>query len=47
MGQLGTNHSEILIEIQNIFIEENTLQYVVYEMLSISSRPQCFKSSTQ
>ena len=27
----------------NIFIEENTLENVVCEMLFISSRPQCFK----
>ena len=35
-----TNVSKILIEIQT-FIEENTFENVVCEMLSISSRPQC------
>ena len=49
IGPLGTNFSEILIEIQtfsgiNIFIEENTFENVVCEMLFISSRPQCVKT---
>ena len=41
IGPLGTNFSEILIEIQTFFIEENTFENVVCEMLFISSRPQC------
>ena len=32
---LGTNFSEILIRIQNIFIQENALENVVCEMASI------------
>ena len=40
IGPLGTNFSEILIEIQTFF-EENTFENVVCEMLFISSRPQC------
>ena len=38
---LGTNFSEILIGISNIFIQENGLENVVCEMASILSRPQC------
>ena len=36
----GTNFSEILIEIQTVFIEENTFENVVCEILPISTRPQ-------
>ena len=36
IGPLGTNFSEISIEIQ-----ENALENVVCEMASILSRPQC------
>ena len=43
IGPLGTNFSEILIRIQNIFIHENALQNVVCEMASILSLPQCIK----
>ena len=42
-GPLGTNFSEILIEIQTFFIQENALEYVICEMASILSRPQCVK----
>ena len=45
IGPLGTNFSEILIEIQTFFIEENTFENVVCEMLFISSRPQCVNES--
>ena len=41
IGPLGTKCSEILIEIQTIFIDENTFENVACEMLFISSRPQC------
>ena len=41
IGPLGTNFSEILIEIQTFFTEENTFENVVCKMLFISSRPQC------
>ena len=39
IGPLGTNFSEILIEIQ-IFVK-NSLENVVCEMAFIVSRPQC------
>ena len=38
---LGTNFSEILIEIQNIFVQENAFENVVCEMSAILSQPQC------
>ena len=41
IGRLGTNFSDILIEIQTFFFEENTFENVVCEMLFISSWPQC------
>ena len=41
IGTLGTNFSEILIGIRNIFIEENGFESVVCEMAAILSRPQC------
>ena len=37
MGPLGTNFSEISNKNENIFIEENTFENVVCEMLLISS----------
>ena len=43
IGPLGTNFSEILNRNSNIFIEENTFENVVCEMLFISSRPPCVK----
>ena len=41
IGPLGTNFSEVLIEIQTFSLKENTFENVVCEMLFISSRPQC------
>ena len=41
IGPLGTNFSEILIQIFNIFIKENAFESVVCEMSAILSRPQC------
>ena len=43
IGPLGTNFSEILIEIQTFFIEKNALEHVVWKMSAILSRPQCVK----
>ena len=43
IGPLGTNFSEIFNWNSNIFIEDNTFENVVCEMLLISSRPQCVK----
>ena len=40
IGPLGTNHSEILIENYNIFIQENTFESVVCETAAILSLPQ-------
>ena len=40
IGPLGTNFSEILIEIHIFFIQENAFENVVCEMASIWSRPQ-------
>ena len=46
IGPLGTNFSEILIEIQTfIFIEENTFENAVYEMSVILSLPQCVNNA--
>ena len=39
----GTNTSEILIEIQTFFINENTFQNVVGKMAAILSRTPCLK----
>ena len=39
IGPLGTNFSEILIEISNIFTEENMFKIAVCEMSAILSRP--------
>ena len=41
IGPLGTNVSEILIEILIFVIQENACESVVCEMASILSRPQC------
>ena len=41
IGLLGTYISEILMEIFNIFIDENALENVVCETVAILSRPQC------
>ena len=41
IGPLGTNFSEILIEILTFFIQENAFESVVCEMVAILSRPQC------
>ena len=41
IGTLGTNFSEILIEIRINFIQENVFESVVCEMAAILSRPQC------
>ena len=38
---LGTNFREIVIEISNIFIQENAFESVVFETAAILSRPQC------
>ena len=38
MGPIGINFSEILVKIKH-FIEENTFQNVISEILSISSQP--------
>ena len=43
IGHLGTNFSEILIEILKIFIQENAIESVVCETVAILSRPQCVK----
>ena len=43
IGPLGTNFSEIVIEIQTFLLKKNTFENVVCEMLFISSRPQCVK----
>ena len=43
IGPLGTNFSEILIEIYNVFIQENAFENVVCEMVAILSRFQCVK----
>ena len=40
MWPLGTNFSEILIEIHAFSFKKNTLQYVVRKMAAILSRPQ-------
>ena len=40
---LGTNFSEILIEIHKISIQENAFENIVCEMTAILSRPQCVK----
>ena len=39
IGSLGTNFSEILIEIDTNFIKENAIENVGCEMASILSRP--------
>ena len=44
IGTLGTNFSEILIEIHTFFIQENAFEKVVWKMASILSRPQYVKS---
>ena len=41
IGSLGTNYSEILIDIETNFIQENAFENVVWEMASILYRPQC------
>ena len=40
IGPLGTQPSEILMEIYNIFIKENIFENVVLKMVDILSRPQ-------
>ena len=41
-GPLGTNHSEILIEIYiYISFHENAFENIVWKMVVILSRPQC------
>ena len=40
IGPLGTNFSEILIEIHIIFIQENAFENILWEMPGILSRPQ-------
>ena len=40
MGPLRTNFSDIVSKFKH-FIEEDTFKKVVWEMLSILSRPQC------
>ena len=42
-GPLGTNFSEILDCNSYIFIQQNAFENAVYEMVSISSQPQCVK----
>ena len=42
IGPLGTNFSEILIE---IYIQENAFESVVCETVAILSRPQCIKNT--
>ena len=43
IGPLGTNSSEILIEIHAFAIQENAFENVVWKMAAILSRPQCVK----
>ena len=43
IGPSGTNFSEMLIEIQYIFIQENVFANVVRKMVAILYQPQCFK----
>ena len=43
IGPLGTNFSEILIEIQIFSLKENTFENVLCETFFISSQPQCVK----
>ena len=45
IGPLGTNFSEILVEINTFFIQENAFENVVWKMAAILSRPQCVKLS--
>ena len=39
IGPLGINFNDILIEIHNIFIEENPFQNVVWKMAAILTLP--------
>ena len=41
IGPLGTNFSEILIEILTFSLKKNAFESVVCEMATILSRPQC------
>ena len=41
IGPLGTNFSEMLIEIHIFFIQESPFENVVWKMAAILSRPQC------
>ena len=42
----GTNFSEILIEIQTFFFQENVFENVVGERVAILVQPQCAKPLT-
>ena len=41
VGHLGTNVSEIRIEMQQFFFQGNTFKNIIYQMLAILFRPQC------
>ena len=43
IGPLGTNLSEILIEIYTFSLKKNAFENVVWEMAAILFRPQCVK----
>ena len=43
IGPSGIRFSDIVIEIQSFFIEQNAIRNVVYKMATILSRPQCVK----
>ena len=43
IGSLGTNFSEILIEIYTFSFQENAFEYAVWKMAAILSRLQCVK----
>ena len=46
IGPLGTNFSEILIEIHIFsFFQENAFEYVVWKKVAILTRPQCAKDA--
>ena len=46
IGPLRANFSEILIEILNIFFDENALENVCYFVAAILSRSQCVNTHT-
>ena len=47
IGPLGTNFSEILIEILAFLFKQNAFESVVCERAAILSRPQCVKAQTK